>query len=251
MSTYREMVYMVIDELKITSDDAYYTEEHIIFLLEKFRSFYLRKEYLTGRKPIPMSNYLLLCLDLIKVDAIQGLPCEGGSYLRTRHKIPPLLPIGEPKAYPWDLYKGDLAYVPFERMRYVGFNRFLKNCIYCSLAPDHYLYLTSANPQFLYLQRIKFYGIFENPKDAFRLSCENGDYCDILDQEFPIEDGMIIPIIELTVQELRSPVYTPADVNNNATDDKGGIAPNQVPSAPNTASEQAAERQQYQQQDAE
>ena len=35
MSTYRELVYLVLDELKGTSDDFTYTEDHIIFLLNK------------------------------------------------------------------------------------------------------------------------------------------------------------------------------------------------------------------------
>jgi hypothetical protein len=42
MTTYRELVYMVLDELKAKSDDFYYTEDHIIFLLDKYRAFLLK-----------------------------------------------------------------------------------------------------------------------------------------------------------------------------------------------------------------
>ena len=38
MSTYREIVYMVLDELKLESDDAYYTQDHVIFLINKYRA---------------------------------------------------------------------------------------------------------------------------------------------------------------------------------------------------------------------
>ena len=33
MSTYRELTYMVLDQLKLASDDSYYTEDHVKFLL--------------------------------------------------------------------------------------------------------------------------------------------------------------------------------------------------------------------------
>jgi hypothetical protein len=38
MSKVKELVYMVLDEVKLLSDDAYYTEEHIVFLLGKYRA---------------------------------------------------------------------------------------------------------------------------------------------------------------------------------------------------------------------
>ena len=45
MSTYREVVYMCLDLLKVNSDDSYFTEDHVIYLLNKFRSLVLKKKY--------------------------------------------------------------------------------------------------------------------------------------------------------------------------------------------------------------
>ena len=58
MSTYREIVYMVLDELKEHSDDAYYTEDHIIFLATNWRAALLEKKYPTNKKDIPSENYI-------------------------------------------------------------------------------------------------------------------------------------------------------------------------------------------------
>ena len=44
MSTYRELIYMVLDQLKAISDDRYIEEEHIIFLLKKYRISILENE---------------------------------------------------------------------------------------------------------------------------------------------------------------------------------------------------------------
>jgi hypothetical protein len=222
MSTYKELTYMVLDELKLYSDDALYTEEHVMFLLGKYRTFLLKQRYSDVKKQIPESNYQTICLDLIEVPAISGEPCEGGSYLRSKEKIPFLMKIGNPMVYPVDYYQGEITYVSRERMRYVGYNKYLKNIIYASIGPDNYLYFKSFNPQYLYLEKARMTGIFEDPQAASELQCpdENGDtVCDVLDKTFPIEDSLIPQLVQLVVQELYNPSRSDEDDENNAKDD--------------------------------
>ena len=222
MSTYKELIYMCLDELKLYSDDALYTEEHIMFLLGKYRAFLIKQRYSDVKKQIPESNYQTICLDLIEVPAISGEPCEGGSYLRSKEKIPFLMKIGNPRVYPIDYYQGEITYVSRDRMRYVGYNKYLQNIIYASLGPDNYLYFKSFNPQFLYLEKVRMTGIFEDTLAASELQCpdENGDIvCDILDREFPIENALIPPLIQLVVEELTKAEYKPEDKENNSDDD--------------------------------
>lgn len=221
MSTYRELVYMVQDELKAHSDDSKFTEDHIIFLLTKYRTFLLKQRYSDIRKQIPESNYQTICLDLIQVPAISGEPCEGGTYLRSKAKIPFMMNIGNTKVYPTDYFQGEITFVSRERLRYVGYNKYLLNIIYCAIAPDGYLYFKSNNPQHLYLQKVKMSGIFENTDKASELTCneDGGATCDILDSNFPIEEALIPPMIELVVKELGGALYRPDDNENNAEDD--------------------------------
>jgi hypothetical protein len=222
MSTYKELTYMVLDELKLYSDDALYTEEHVMFLLGKYRTFLLKQRYSDVKKQIPESNYQTICLDLIEVPAISGEPCEGGSYLRSKEKIPFLMKIGNPMVYPVDYYQGEITYVSRERMRYVGYNRYLKNIIYASIGPDNYLYFKSFNPQYLYLEKARMIGIFEDPQAASELQCpdENGDtVCDVLDKTFPIEDSLVPQLVQLVVQELYNHSRSEEDDENNAKDD--------------------------------
>lgn len=213
---------MVLDELKLSSDDAQFTEDHVMFLLNKYRTFLLKQRYSDIKKQIPESNYQTICLDLIQVPAISGEPCEGGTYLRSKEKIPFLMQIGTPRVYPLDYYQGEITYVSRDRMRYVGYNKFLQNIIYCSIGPDNYLYFKSFNPQYLYLEKVKFTGIFQDSMQASDLQCpdDNGEtICDPVDRIFPIEDALVPPLIELVVKELAGPVYKPDDEENNAKDD--------------------------------
>ena len=226
MSTYKELVYICLDELKLHSDDAVLTEDHVIFLLNKYRVFLLKQRYSDIKKQIPESNYQTICLDLIEVPAISGEPCEGGSYLRSKEKVPFLMKIGNPKVYPVDYYQGEITYVSRERMRYVGYNKYLKNIIYASLGPDNYLYFKSFNPQYLYLEKARMTGIFEDPQAASELQCsdENGNIvCDVLDRTFPIEDALIPPMVELVVKELLGAEYRPADETNDAKDNLSDV----------------------------
>lgn len=224
--TYREIVYMVLDEIKSASDDAFFTEEHVIFLAGKIRAFLLKQKYSDIKKQVPESNYQNICLNLIQVPAISGEPCEGGIYLRSRKKIPSLMLIGTPRVYPLDYYQGEITYVSKDRMRYIGHNKFLQNIIYCSIGPDNYLYFKSNNPQFLYLEKVKMIGVFEDSMQASDLQCSDDDeiICDPIDRIFPLEEGLIANAIELIIKYLLDAVYRGKDNNNNANDDLSDIA---------------------------
>lgn len=221
MSTYRELTNLVLDELKGNSDDFHFTEDHIIFLLGKYRAFLLKQRYSDIKKHIPENNYQTICLELIEVPAISGEPCEGGSFLRSKQKLPFLMNIGIPRVYPQNYYIGDITYVSRDRMRYVGHNKYLGNIIYCSIAPDNYLYLKSPNPQFLYLEKIRMTGVFQDAISASNLQCSDSEpeICGILDTNFPIEDALVPPLVELIVRELSSNMYRPKDELNNSKDD--------------------------------
>lgn len=226
MSTYKELVYMCLDEMKLHSDDTLFTEEHILFLLSKYRTFLLKQRYSDIKKPIPESNYQTICLDLMEVPAISGEPCEGGVYLKSKQKIPFLMKIGNPTVYPIDYYQGSITLVSRERMKYIGYNKYLQNIIYASVGPDNYLYFKSSNPQYLYLEKVRMTGIFEDPQAASELECSemNEDICDLMDKTFPIEDALIPPMIELITKELLRNSRLNEDTENNANDDLSNTA---------------------------
>lgn len=224
MATYRELTYICLDLLKLISDDSYYTEEHVMFLLNKFRGLLLKQQYKDIKKKIPESNYQTICLPVKIVPAIAGDPCEGGVYLRSEYKIPFPMSIATPRIYAEDYYQGNITYVSRERMKYVGYNRWLSNIIYASIGPDNYLYFKSFNPQYLYLKNIKLTGIFEDPEKVAEYSCNKDEStCDPMDIKFPLEEALIPQVIELVVKELSIGIYKPSDKENDASDDLSSL----------------------------
>ena len=231
----KEIVYMVLDLAKAaTSDDSFWTEDHVIFLLKKYRSFLIKKEQEKQKATTDIASefeYQQICLDLEKVPAIDGEPCTGGYYLRTTKKIPKILEDNQPRVYPIDFYQGiNISYVPRDKMRYVGTNKFLQNIIYVSLGPDLHLYLNSSNPQFLYLKKLRMSAVFEDFDEMSSYLCNDDGSsisCDVMDEVFPIREYLIPTLMELVVKELTSAKYQPVDDKNNAADDMSKVSTKQ------------------------
>lgn len=227
----KEIVYYILDACKVISDDSIINENHVLFLTKKYRSFLIKKEQEKEKSTTDTASefeYQQICLDLEKVPAIDGEPCTGGYYLRTTKKIPKILEGTTPRVYPIDFYQGiNIAFIPRDRMRYVGTNKYLQNIIWVSLGPDLHLYLYSNNPQFMYLKKLRMMAIFEDFDEAADLLCDNDGEdasCDILDAKFPIRDYLVPTLIELCEKEILGVNYRPKDVRNNSDDDLADIA---------------------------
>lgn len=55
--------------------------------------------------------------------------------------------IGSIKFYNIDGFPMDkVAFVPFERLAYIGHNKYLKSIIYCAMDAEGYLYFDNTNP---------------------------------------------------------------------------------------------------------
>lgn len=219
---------MCLDLLKERSDDAYYTEEHVLFLASKMRALLLERKYKGTRNspfnPIAQENQQQVCLSLSPATMLPT-GC-GGIWLRSSEKIPELLPVGSGVTCTGhDLLPTMVTFIPPERMPYVGYNKWLKTFIYASRSQDGHLYLTGSNPQFRYLERAGLTGVFADPVAAAKLSheaCKNGG-CEVLDMPFPLESGLVPMCVEMVFQELSGARYAPEDKSNNAKDDLGGL----------------------------
>lgn len=225
MTTYREMVFMILDELKMVSDDNHFQPEHVLFLLDKYRALVLSQKYKDIRKEIPESNYQTLCLTLERVHAIDGLPCEGEDYMRSVEEIPHMMLLGHRKVSSRDFFQGNFEYVNNERFKYTGNNKYLKHQIYSTIAPDSHLYLKGNSPQLYYLETVKLTGIYEDSVKAAELECSNTkEICDVMDMNYPVEEDLIPIIIESIVKELGAQKYQTEDKKNDASDDLANLA---------------------------
>lgn len=206
--TLREIIYMIMDELKIMSDDSTFNENHIKFLVNKYRITLLNQQYAkTGGVP-DNANYQTVDLNLEVIKNIEYLSCSE-KILKSKENIPNILNISNTRIYPNDFSDYRINIVSEDRFKFVGFNRWTQNIIFGTIK-DNYLYLKSNNPQFLYLENVTLKGIFAD------------DYNN-LDEEYPLEAGLVPLLIQSIVQELSPKTIQPEDSYNNASDDKANL----------------------------
>lgn len=230
MATFGEITYIILDLLKEHADDAYYTEEHIIFLASKMRGLLLERKYKNSNRMMYQTmsdeNIQEICLDLEPAEMLPN-GC-GGMWLQSVQKIPSTLTMFAPKlSVVSDLMFSNVTYIAPERMPYVGHNKWLKNIIYAARSQDGHVYFNSNNPQFMYLKEARMSGVFADPEEAAKFSCvEDGEVknCDVLQKKFPLEEALIPSCIELVLQELIGSRYAPEDKNNDAKDGLGDAA---------------------------
>lgn len=222
MSTYREVAYMVLDGVKMSSDDSHFRLEHVLFLLDKFRTALLEQRYKDIKREIAESNYQTICLHLEVVEGFENDAC-GGLYLRSVEEIPDIVPISIPKVSSVDFFKGMLSFTNNERFKYIGRNKFLKNNIYTTIAPNKHLYLKAGNIQHFHLEQVRLRAVFEDSAGASELGCDDAE-CELLDRKFPLEEALISTLIDMVTKQLSGLTMQPKDRANNAADDTGDLA---------------------------
>jgi hypothetical protein len=116
-----------------------------------------------------------------------------------------------------------IEFVPFSRLKAIGYNKWKKNFIYAAIGNDSNLYLASTNPQSKYLQKVQVKAVFEDFIKAYDLIYKDTDY-DIMDQEMPLEYSLIPNLIAFVVKDILGTAWRPADTKNDATDDLHDIA---------------------------
>ena len=219
--TLREIVYMIMDELKLMSDDSYFNEDHIKFLVNKYRVYLLNQAYKKDITSKPSdSNYQILSVEL------ESKPEEDDSlyfsnkdfYVKSADNIPNILDISNTKIYPTNSRFGYVfSLVSNDRMKFIGYNKWMKNIIYCTIEDNTlyaYTYSNDINTESI---TINIKGIFEDVEAAYN---GNGDFMDL---EYPLEPSLIPLLIQSVVQELAPKTVQPEDSINNAADDKSNI----------------------------
>lgn len=218
----REIIYMCLDLCKEFSDDSSFTEEHVLFLLNKYRALVLKQEYERQKKESSIENKQSICLDLETVTSNIDNPCSD-IMLRSVQKIPTTLEFSQPQVSTINFFSNPMmVYVTPEKLKFVNYNKFLQNIIYCALAPDGHIYMKSSNPQFQNLERIRLSAVFEDFEEVSSLSCDNDGNdtsdCSIMDKEFPMESYLVPALINDVVKQLLGSRYIPRDSSNDAND---------------------------------
>ena len=155
MTTYRELIYMCLDLLKGESDDFTYTEEHIAYLLDKYRALLLKQRYGSDpKKHVPYSNYQTISLSLTQDDNIS----------KSTNVISTLLQVGIPRITTDNYYNINFEFVNRERFPFVGNNKYLKKIRYASIDTDNKVVIIPSNFRLTQVNEEEFWNFMEGLK---------------------------------------------------------------------------------------
>lgn len=224
MNTYSEMIYLVRDLLKISADDSYITNQHILFILEKFRAYVLKAKYEDKEDEIPDSDKSTFTVELELVsdnDGYSGIPLLKSKEPLPTETIFDIISVKTNKL----TGNPNIVFVPFERFAFTGNNKYLKNIIYWTIDEDNYILVKSCNPRFEYLQEFKVEAVFESPLAAAEAECAcKGIEVNYGDVDFCLEDALVQLVLDYVVSTFQNSIYKPEDTVNNTEDDLAGIA---------------------------
>lgn len=210
--TYRDVIYIVLDELKQFTTTIPFEEEHIAYLLTISRAVIIKQKYSNGKIEIPPEVIQKVPFKLIKTgDIITSNKSFdvinlNGSHLFYSVEIPQVPNV-------------ELTQTTVNRFKYLNINKWLSNIAYYTINEMGKLIFkvpSSITSLFTnsYTEIDAYYNtILEDPRKIFPYD-EN-----YLDRDFAINGDLLRVIIDLTLADLYKHIHLPEDTINNGKND--------------------------------
>ena len=229
MATKRELIFTVMEGLKIQSDDTDVSQELISSLIDAARATTLKQMYGNKDWNLPIELRQEVCIGLAPADSVQGANCLG-KILRSTERLPKGISIkgGDGallRVKRYDRQSTQINIVPVERLPMVGHNTFTANMVYAAVDVDRYLYLVSANKKHMFMEAVRVDGVYESPELAAKLKCTSvfGNVktleCEPWDEEYPLELALQDIVLGVVMKGLATRLQLPED-NINDSEDK-------------------------------
>lgn len=146
MHTYREIVFILMDEMKIFSDDSSWENEHFIHIINKQRALLFNQKYKGKKVEIPFAWYQRLNVNFT-------YPSIGSNIYKSTKKIPPILDTTNLWQYTFISTDGantpNLNFINPQRFKTCGYNKWTSNELYGTIDLDNYMYLKSNNDKYI------------------------------------------------------------------------------------------------------
>ena len=180
--------------------------------MTKYRTLLFNQKYKGKKVEIPFAWYQRLSVPFTT-------KITGTSIYKSTKEIPQILDITDLWKYTFvsegGLTTNNLNFVNPFRFKFSGTGKWLTSQKYITIDLDSYMYIKKSA---VTTSLILYYDtILDNPIDADRFNGTNT--LDVLDLEFPCEESLIQPIIDLCIKEISAINGIQRDSTNNASDD--------------------------------
>ena len=219
MSTLREIVYSVKEQLLQYSDDSNISNEHIAFLVKNDRSLLISQRFSNRSYIIPQKLRQHFYKELELADSNEFF---SGIDTILRTKDPIQYPL-EPFNFKTNIKINSGSYTDInftlispDRFPYVGNFKWTQGQIYVTIGSDFRLYFTSGNPSVKLLENVKVSMVMEDPELAYPETIYYNPAIDFWDTQYPMEELMVTQVTDMIVKKLTSSLLKQEDKTNDA-----------------------------------
>jgi hypothetical protein len=215
-----EIIYSVLEKIRPhISDDESIARRQLSFDIDVVRAKFLRNEFNKNRTIDSGFIQDLGCVPLETVDRAECCEVEVGCHVvRTIAKIPQSIEQHSATTItrigPIDKLQVSYSLVPYERVPYIGNNKFNKNQVFAYIKDDR-IYIASKSHLIKHLEYINIQGVFEDPEEAINfVDCDNKP-CYSRDGKYPTNKWLVDFIIRQLIQDYSPVAIAPSDVSND------------------------------------
>lgn len=219
MATLREIIYDIREVLNAYSDDSNISDEHLAFIVNNKRNLLLKQYMSDMRKEIPLEALQTICLSL-DTDA----NCiENRITLKSNNKVPPTLE-NSGRSNITNIYGKNSRFLKFtsiidySRLPHVSEEQYNGSILYVSIDNKSYLNIYNTQDKHILLEEIEVEAPFENPEEAYKLSCEYDENVDFYDTQYPVESALVDIIKSEIIKDLLLKFKIPIDEINDGED---------------------------------
>lgn len=219
--TLRKMIYSIKEDFNQYSDDNFFSDEHLMYLIDTLREDYIDRTYSNPAKVLPESLYVKLCMEL---EEYPNSCSEDVNILRTKLPLPNYFMFpGRSYLKHFSLGSVMLKYVnriEIERVPYFKASRFSSSQLYYSIDGDGRLLIISSDRTLLN-ESVSVNMIPRSFEETLKFRCgpcqenEENDCLDIMDIPYPI-DGTIHTVI---LNTLKQQIYTKFNIVEDKVND--------------------------------
>lgn len=218
MITLRKIVYDISELLNIESDDSRFSEDHIAYMVHNKRNALMKNYMAKLNKEFPKAAIQSLCMSLEQDDNC----FDDQTVVKSILKLPSTLNnTGRSniiRAYGKNMhFIKNMNIIDYVRLPYVKHGKFNSKQVYIAVDPDDYLIIYNTDDRHLLMEDIRIEGIFEDPEEAYNLSCEENEK-DFWDTPYPLESALVDMLKTEVVKELTTKYKVPTDEINDGED---------------------------------
>lgn len=218
------MVFSVLEDLKLYTEDSDLSYEYITYLYGIKRSKYIRQDLNNFQKTTDLSITQTLCLELENVSVNEcGLDFDCETIIRSKQPLPKLIDLHLKSAI-ISIKSTNKLSIPFsfttkQKAVYNQHSKF--KTITSFLDNDGYIYVVSDNIETKLIDCITVTGIFEDPIELSKYkkccNCDNNNICfDEMLSDYPLQAHYIDLIKNEIVKERIDLLRLKEDTENNS-----------------------------------